>query len=139
MHGYLVGYTNPDDFIGQLGRILQKVSENPKIVLKPEFRYKFLYTPTDQVLTFEQFKQDSKPYEWIKPKPKPEQKPEPKPQKKRLIDRIRDLFKEKEHKPKDDYIRIIEPEQEPKEDENERLEQEDEESLGFLGEPDEEW
>jgi hypothetical protein len=116
MHGYLVGYTNPDDYIGQLGRILKKVSENPKQVLKPEFRYKFLYTATDQILTFPLFKQHGKPYLWVKPKPKPEQKPEPKPQKKRLIDKLRDFFNPKEQQPQDDYINIIEPQEEETEE-----------------------
>lgn len=113
MHGYLVGYTNPDDYIGQLGRILSKVSENPKQVLKPEFRYKFLYTPTDTVLTFPIFKQNGKPYLWI---PKPEQKPEPEPQLKKLslLQRIRKHFKPKpqEQKPKIfDDLPIVESEQ----------------------------
>jgi len=134
MHGYLIGYTNPDDYIGQLGRILQKVSENPKQVLKPEFRYKFLYTATDQILTFPLFKQDGQPFEWI-PKPKPEQaQAKSKPKNEGIIHRFLNWFdwSGKENSEESyDYDSI--------EKENEELEQEDEESLGLLGDLDEDW
>lgn len=96
MHGYLVGYTNPDDYIGQLGRILTKISEQPKIVLKPQFRYKFLYTPTDKIITLGIFKQQGKPYKYQKPQVKP--KPLPKP--KTTWQKIKDLFnREAEEEP----------------------------------------
>lgn len=123
MHGYLIGYTNPDDYIGQLGRILQKVSENPKQVLKPEFRYKFLYTPTDQILTFPQFKQENKPFEWI-PKIPEQAQAKPKPKKDGIIQRIKNKLR---HKDASLYDSLEDTDTQDKENEETELE-----DLGFF-------
>ena len=66
MYGYLIGYLNPDEYIGQIERMLNKISKNPTQILNPDFRHKFLYTPTDSVIQTEKFVPTGEPRE-IKP------------------------------------------------------------------------
>ena len=72
MYGYLIGYLNPDEYVGQIERMLNKISENPTQILNPDFRHKFLYTPTDSVIQTEKFAPTGEPRE-IKPLPQIQQ------------------------------------------------------------------
>jgi len=134
----LIGQVSLDDYELKIRRLLRHSQHREQILTLVVG--KFLYTALDLIVSFPKWQAIGKPYEW---QPKPEQ-----PQKKLGILRkwlIKHGFA-KEPKPK------AEPEpqsttetdedetpQEKFDRENEELEQEDEETLGLLGEPDEEW
>jgi hypothetical protein len=89
----------------------------------------FLYTSTDQKVKFPLFEPKGKPYEWKATEPEKPKKKGKNPLRK-LYEFVFPLLAHK--------WRPREP-QPDQTDEDEQLEEEDEETLGLLGEPDEDW
>jgi hypothetical protein len=137
MYGYLIGYLNPDEYIGQIERMLNKISENPTQILNPDFRHKFLYTPTDSVIQTEKFTTTEKPYE-IRPQIEKPQTQQP-TKKKGIFAKFLDNFRNPLDKAIEEHNQRA---KEPKtyfEDETEEWEEEnEEEELSFFLE-EEEW
>lgn len=73
MNGYLVGFILEDDFIGQIQRMLKlKLGKEAKKVIEQNFRWKFYYTATSQIIHVPKFQAKQKPIE-IKIRRKPKQ------------------------------------------------------------------
>lgn len=93
---------------------------------------KFVFPQTDQILEVQPFKQKGKPYEIMKPKPKVKQQPK----KEGITQKIRNfLIASGFLTPKLEGKGEPLEEEEPSEMEDEEME----EDLALLGEPDEEW
>jgi len=124
----LIGQVSLDDFELKINRLLRQ-SHYQKEILNFEIG-EFLYTSTDQKVKFPKFEPNGKPYEWKKKEPE-----KPKPKKKNAFVRLIEwVFSSHFYD-----LKRNEPQPKEPEDEDEQLEEEDEETLGLLGEPDEDW
>jgi hypothetical protein len=146
MDSYLIGHTNINDFDLKLCRVL-KYSMHRKEVLELGVGA-FLDSKTDALIRFPDFKPNGTPYQT---KPKPTEKPkhlEPvfpamKPKRKSrltaIVETLKFLFGYENPFKKPQATRKGTRHEETLNEEIEREEREDEESLGLLGEPSEEW
>ena len=121
----LIGQVSLDDYELKINRLLRQ-SHYQKEILTFEVG-EFLYTGSDQKVKFPLFEPKGKPFEWKATEPE-----KPKKKGKNALRRLSEfLFPAFYHNWR------LRPQPEP--DEDEQLEEEDEETLGLLGEPDEEW
>jgi len=132
----LIGSVSLDDYELKIHRLLRHSKHRDEMITLE--KGSFLYTYTDEIIRFPKFEPKGFPYKYAEPqRPQTEQKP------RGIRAILRAWLKtRKEPKPQTEpkTTEQTEPsEPEPDEDLDEQLEQEDEETLGLLGEPDEEW